>query len=92
MPVTLQAEHILYSMKWNGTLHVYCRHIVVVTKIPPVSNYAFFTLLHKWGDRGQTHRLEKLQQYTSSDEIGITHEGVFLINASALYQPIHAIM
>ncbi len=26
-----------------------------------VSNYAFFTLLHKWADRGQTHRLEKLQ-------------------------------
>ncbi len=26
-----------------------------------VSNYEFFTLLHKWGDRGQTHRLEKLQ-------------------------------
>ncbi len=26
-----------------------------------VSNYAFFTLLHKSGDRGQMHRLEKLQ-------------------------------
>ncbi len=25
-----------------------------------VSNYAFFTLLHEWVDRGQTHRLEKL--------------------------------
>ncbi len=26
-----------------------------------VLNYAFFTLLHEWGDRGQMHRLEKLQ-------------------------------
>ncbi len=26
-----------------------------------VSNYAFFTVLHKWGDRGQTQRLEELQ-------------------------------
>ncbi len=26
-----------------------------------VSNYAFFTLLHKWIDRGQMHQLEKLQ-------------------------------
>ncbi len=26
-----------------------------------VSNYAFFTLLHKWVDRGQTRCLEKLQ-------------------------------
>ncbi len=25
-----------------------------------VSNYAFFTLLHKWIDRTKTHRLEKL--------------------------------
>ncbi len=25
-----------------------------------VSNYAFFTLLHEWVDRGQIHRLEKL--------------------------------
>ncbi len=24
-----------------------------------VSNYAFFTLLHEWVDRGQAHRLEK---------------------------------
>ncbi len=30
-------------------------------KISYVSNYAFFILLHKWADRGQTHRLEKLQ-------------------------------
>ncbi len=56
-----------------------------------VSNYAFFTLLHKWGDRGQTHRLEKLQQYTSTNEIGITRIGVFLIDAYALYRPIHTI-
>ncbi len=26
-----------------------------------VLNYAFFTLLHKWVDRGQTHHYEKLQ-------------------------------
>ncbi len=26
-----------------------------------VSNYACFTLLHKWGYRGQTNRLERLQ-------------------------------
>ncbi len=26
-----------------------------------VSNYAFFTLLHKWVDRRQTHHFEKLQ-------------------------------
>ncbi len=26
-----------------------------------VSNYAFFTLLHKWVHRGQTHYFEKLQ-------------------------------
>ncbi len=30
-------------------------------KISYVLNYAFFTLLHKWDDRGHTHRLEKLQ-------------------------------
>ncbi len=30
-------------------------------KISYVSNYAFFTLLYKWINRGQTHRLEKLQ-------------------------------
>ncbi len=28
--------------------------------------------------------------YTSSDEIGITHIGVVLTDASDLYQPIHA--
>ncbi len=56
-----------------------------------VSNYAFFTLLYKWVDRGQRHRFEKLQEYTSSDEIRITHTEVFLIDASALYRPIHAI-
>ncbi len=39
------------------------KYIVVVTKKPTtyVLNYEFFTLLHKWGDSGQTHRLEKLQ-------------------------------
>ncbi len=26
-----------------------------------MSNYVFFTLLHEWNDRGQTHRIEKLQ-------------------------------
>ncbi len=26
-----------------------------------VSNYVFSTLLHEWVNRGQTHRLEKLQ-------------------------------
>ncbi len=56
-----------------------------------VSNYAFFTLMHKWVDKGQTHYFEKLQNYTSSDEIGITHRRVFIIGASALYRPIHAI-
>ncbi len=25
-----------------------------------VPNYVFFTLLHEWVDRGQTHQLEKL--------------------------------
>ncbi len=30
-------------------------------KISYVSNYAFFTLLHKWVDRGQMYRFEKLQ-------------------------------
>ncbi len=54
-------------------------------KASHVSNYGVFTLLHEWVDRRQTHRLEKLQSYTSSDEIGITHTGVFLIVASALY-------
>ncbi len=38
-----------------------------------VSNYALFTLMHKWVDRGQIHHFEKLQNYTFSDEIGITH-------------------
>ncbi len=47
--------------------------------------------MHKWVDRGQIHHFEKLQNYTSTDEIGITHRGVFIIGASALYQPIHAI-
>ncbi len=56
-----------------------------------VSNYLFFILLHKWVDRGQMYRLENLQKYTSSDEIGITHIGVFLINVSTLYRPILAI-
>ncbi len=56
-----------------------------------VSNYTFFTLMHKRVDRGQTHHFEKLQNYTSSDEIEITHRGVFIIGASALYRPIHAI-
>ncbi len=35
-------------------------YIVVVTKKPSVSNYAFITLLQEWVDRGQTHQLEKL--------------------------------
>ncbi len=35
--------------------------IVVVTKKTYVLNYAFFTLLHKWVDRRQTHHFEKLQ-------------------------------
>ncbi len=56
-----------------------------------VSNYAFFTSLHKWGDRGHMRRLEKVQLYTSSNEIGITHIEVFLIDVSALYRSIHAI-
>ncbi len=30
-------------------------------KISYVSNYAFFTLLHKWVDRGQMYRFEELQ-------------------------------
>ncbi len=41
-----------------------------------VLNYAFFTLMHKWVDRGQIHHFEKLQNYTSSDKIGITHRGI----------------
>ncbi len=56
-----------------------------------VLNYAFFTLQHKWVQRGQTHHFEKLQEYSSSDEIGITHRGVFISGASALYRTIHAI-
>ncbi len=56
-----------------------------------VSNYAFFSLMHKWVDRRQINHFEKLQNYTSSDEIGITHRGVFIIDANALYRPIHAI-
>ncbi len=47
--------------------------------------------MHKWVDRGQTRHFEKLQNYTSSDEIGITHRVVFIIDVSALYRPIHAI-
>ncbi len=56
-----------------------------------VSNNSFFTSMHKWVDRGQTHHFEKLQNYTSSNENGITHRGVFIIGASALYRPIHTI-
>ncbi len=56
-----------------------------------VSNYAFFTLMYKWVDIGQIHHFEQLQNYTSSDEIGITHRGVFTIGESTLYRPIHAI-
>ncbi len=56
-----------------------------------VSNYAFSPLMHKWVDRGRTHHFEKLQNYTSSDEIGITHRGVFIIGAPALYRPIYAL-
>ncbi len=62
-------------------------------KKPSVSNYAFFTLLHEWVDRGQTHRLEKLSYVCNSDFIARSAVlGVFLIDVSALYQPIHAIM
>ncbi len=59
-----------------------------------VSNYAFFTLMHKWVDREEIHHFEKLQNYTSSDEIGITHRGVSIIGPigpSDVYRPIHAI-
>ncbi len=66
---------------------IYCRQ----EKTSYASNYAFFTLMHKWVDRGQIHHFEKLQNYTSSDEIEITHRGVFIIGAPALYRPIHAI-
>ncbi len=37
------------------------------------------------------HRYEKLRKYTPSNEIGITHRGVFLTDASAFYRLIHAI-
>ncbi len=47
--------------------------------------------MHKWADRGQTHHFETFQTYTSSDEIGITHRGLFIIGASTLYRPIQAI-
>ncbi len=60
-------------------------------KTSSVSNYAFFTLMHKWVSRGQIHHFEKLQNYMSSEEMGITQRGVFIIGASALYRPIHAI-
>ncbi len=48
---------------WGGVIYklprhwrTCCRH----KKSSYVSNYMFFTLLHEWVDRGQTHQLEKL--------------------------------
>ncbi len=55
-----------------------------------MSNYAFFTLMHKWIDRGQIHHFETPKLHFS-DEIRITYRGVFIIGASALYRPIRAI-
>ncbi len=90
--ITSQSEYIILFFILacvNSTAKLTIRHCHKKTSY--VSNYAFFTLLHKWVDRGQTHHFEKLQQYTSSDEIEITHRGVSIIGASALYRPIHAI-
>ncbi len=82
--MTLKCLNFLVFLK-----HV--SHRLCYEKTSYVSNYAFFTLMHKWADRGLTHHFEKLQNYTSSDEMGITHRGVFIIGVFALYQPIHAI-
>ncbi len=49
-----EAVHLTYSfLKYH--LFRRCRK-----KTSYVSIYAFFTLLHEWVDKGQTHRLEKL--------------------------------
>ncbi len=95
----MQMAHYMFAVPSTCMRIWYVNHLWTVQcssrrcheKTSYVSNYAFFTLLYKWGDRGQTHQLEKLQQYTSSDKIGITHIGVFLIDVSALYRPIHVI-
>ncbi len=81
--LTIVFEAFFFS---HHLLYRYCHE-----KTSYMSNYAFFILMHKWIDRGQIHHFEKFQYYTSSDEIRITHRGVFIISAFALYRPIHAI-
>ncbi len=47
--------------KSNGKTYRRCHE-----KTSYVSNDAFFTVMHKWVNRGQTHHFEKLQNYIFS--------------------------
>ncbi len=57
--VTWFTRHDLERRVKPNSYHQY--NVLCHEKTSHVSNYAFFTLLHKWVDKGQTHRLGKLQ-------------------------------
>ncbi len=52
----LSEEQPWLSIEWGLSVYCGCHE-----KTSYVSNYAFFTLLHKWVNRGQIHHFEKLQ-------------------------------